>query len=126
MFTKGEWKVNQPQTGGTTITGHPFAGGKDWDYATVNVGQETIAVCPNQCSSRVIGEQSEQIKGSGLANANLIKAAPDMYEALKHLIACMEDMIYELKVLPDGDINQKHVIEDLNKAKKTLAKADGK
>lgn len=50
----------------------PTCGGKDWGYLPVGYGMETVAIVVQQ-----------DRKGDLNANAHLIAAAPDMYEALK-------------------------------------------
>lgn len=52
--------------------------GPDWYSHPVSREGETIAICPNQVSDY----GPEQVDGSGEANARLIAAAPEMYEAL--------------------------------------------
>lgn len=58
---------------------------------------------------------------SGEANAHLISAAPDMYEALKHT----EIVLYNLKVSNLGELTQQQSLLELE-TKKALAKAEGK
>jgi len=85
-YTKGDWKAgyNPNVTGPTTPGIQLFCGGRDWPYKTVNVGEETIAIVPAQIYKRTkIGKLSEHLIDGGMANARLIAAAPDMYEALK-------------------------------------------
>jgi len=83
-YTKGKWIAgfNPHVTGPTTPTVQPFCGGDDWPYRTINVGEETIAIIPAQAKEKIIGRHSAPLEESAEANAHLISAAPDMYEAL--------------------------------------------
>ncbi len=59
------------------------------------------------------------------ANANLIAAAPEMYEALKNLIYTSEKLWDMVKPIKDTDaIKAVHPI--IERAKIVLAKAEGK
>jgi len=113
MITKGEWKAgfNPGVTGPTTPTFEPFCGGEDWPYRTINTGMETIALVPAQAKNHLIGQDSEPMLESAEANANLIAAAPDLYEALK-----------AIKTLPDFALPGK-LYKQVCEA---IAKAEGK
>jgi len=109
MFTKGEWiaSFNPSVTGPTTPTITPVCGGRNWPYRTINIGEETIAIIPapdkNKAHIPDIGEME--------ANAYLIASAPDLYEALKAIVA-----------LPDFAIPGKSFVQIFN----AIAKAEGK
>lgn len=95
-YTKGEWKVKQPK--GKAI--------EFFDGFTLSVEGDKllIALCDRK------GWDNKQQR---LANANLIAAAPDMYEACK-------EMLEELRIT-------KGVASVwLSKWAKALAKAEGK
>ena len=77
-YTPGEWKAgyNPCVTGPTTPSCQPVCG-RDWPYRTINVGTETIAIVPAQDGDRTHVPNTCEME----ANANLIAAAPEMYEA---------------------------------------------
>jgi hypothetical protein len=94
-YTKGEWRVVADPLGKfTDIFGEIGMPITTITHSGMNIGQD-------------------------IANAHLIAAAPDMYEALKMALDALRALLYEH---PDDDIGsaQKEVIE------KALAKAEGK
>lgn len=97
-YTKGEWKVDY---GGTI--GHIKA---------VSISG-TPTVCryapPPDCASSITGEEIE-------ANAHLIAAAPELYEALKFVTKTFEAYCPEAKIHSDA----------IKAARYALAKAEGK
>jgi hypothetical protein len=120
-YTKGEWKVRNQHgvTGPTTAAlPAPVCGGEDWPYEDVIIGQDTIAIVPAQPSNHIVGEVGKPIKGSNIANAHLIAAAPGMYEALKEL---HKVFFMDFKV---AYTNEQNIA--LNNAFTALAKAEGR
>ncbi len=83
--TEGDWKYgfNPGVTGPTAASTYPFCGGREWPYRTITVGTETIALIPAQDLNRQVGQGGSATIEEMEANAHLIAAAPDMYEALK-------------------------------------------
>ena len=80
-FTPGPWIVgyNGGKTGPTTPNNvGPCCGGREYPYEIVGIGKATLAIIPKQ-----EGQHSLYgVDGNYIANAHLIAAAPDMYEAL--------------------------------------------
>ena len=124
-YTKGKWKVGNESgiTGPTTpASPSPVCGGEDWPYQVITVGKETIAVCPAQDSLRKSHKfrPGEPLIDEMEANAHLISAAPDMYEALGELLEITHDL-----TLGDGSPDPQ--VEAANrKARQARAKAEGK
>jgi len=96
-YTKGEWKVKQPKG----------KAGEFFDGFTLSVEGDKllIALCDRK------GWDNKQQR---LANANLIAAAPDMYEALKEMLVDWQS----------GDIEINSATREL--IDKALAKVEGK
>ena len=100
-FTPGPWKVGYRVAYGWDIGPSPLK----W-AASVNDGD-------------ILGAGD----GEGLANAHLIAAAPDMYEALKEALATIEyvkEYVEGMGLSAEDDCN--NAIEIINAA---IAKADG-
>lgn len=97
-YTKGEWKV------GTKISGH-------CGLLIISKGKALANVYLNSLARPMTDEHNLRLPENKetQSNANLISAAPDMYEALK--------LAYD--AIPEGR-NVKTVIEN------ALAKAEGK
>jgi hypothetical protein len=57
-------------------------------------------------------------------NANLIAAAPDMYEALKALEARMQDIVFEMKLLDGKNRDCLDATNEILAASRALAKAE--
>ena len=96
MITKGEWKVYES----------PFA-----PAVIIDRPRRLIATCHLELGSEGMAEAT--------ANAYLVAAAPDMYEATQIALVLVRAVLYEH---PDDAVAllQKYVIE------KALAKAEGR
>jgi hypothetical protein len=93
-YTKGEWKVKD-----------------DRPHFSIQVGRQNIAS---------ISSLNNMLNDEKLANAHLIAAAPEMYEALRELSEITHD-------LGLGDGTPDPQIEASNKkARQALAKAEGR
>ena len=119
-YTKGEWKAsfNPSVTGPTPPAVTTVCGGRDWPYRTVNVGTETIAICPAQDTNRMHQPNIDE----AIANARLIASAPDLYEA------CKETLEWFNSELADAYITQGIMLKfpSLPKVALAIAKAGGK
>lgn len=62
-------------------------------------------------------------KGSQTANAQLIAAAPELYEALEDLMSAMDDVLYNADRVPDCIVAVAQ--DEMDKAKAALKKARG-
>lgn len=86
MHTKGEWKQGWGTgiAGGTCPTTQPFCGGVDWPFMPIT-GQDNEVIClvPAADINRQIGKGGEPNPATMEANAHLISASPDLYEALR-------------------------------------------
>ena len=102
-YTKGEWKVREYDEGT-----RPFIDGFS---LAVQSPKLVVALCD---------KDSWDNKKQRLANANLIAAAPDMYEALKELIWVLGEQGDEL-----AHANIAYV-KEWNLGKQALAKAEGR
>lgn len=67
-----------------------------------------------------------RIATSREANARLIAAAPDMYEALKEALPELEESLRECGHDPSVGINASHLIRTIENVEAALAKAEGK
>jgi len=105
-YTKGEWKVAIAKYKGKWSQIHIYR--EECQEPIIGMGSGTVICTMTNCD--VLGDDTES-----LANANLIAASPDMYEALKRL----------LKKMPDcgGCIKTEATILE---AQDALAKAEGK
>jgi len=108
-YTKGEWKVREYDEGT-----RPFIDGFS---LAVQSPKLVVALCD---------KDSWDNKKQRLANANLIAAAPDMYEALRELHSPPK---HPIKDCP-ADISSNPCTcgwhDAMDKAMKALAKAEGK
>ena len=96
-FTPGPWSISEPQIRGDYVMpGYVWINGRDW-YAL----------------AQVCVLDGDVISETGLANARLIAAAPEMYEALRR--------IREGCAFPADDVQR--AIRDVARA--ILAKIDG-
>lgn len=90
-FTKGEWKVGEGIT-------------------TIECENDFIATCHHITEQWITEEQA-------IANAKLIAAAPEMFNALVELLA-------QVKQFTDGDIGEQDYFRDeISNAKKAIKKA---
>jgi len=107
-YTKGEWKINELPTSeypnGVTSYGLKIS---------IQSEDNPRGIC--YLTDRFISSPKEE---EMLANAHLISACPDMYEALKKLTTIVRDL--ELK----GQDTIRY--PELYQAEKALAKAEGK
>ena len=135
--TKGEWKAgfNPGVTGPTTPSSTPVCGGRSWPYRTINVGTETIAICPAQDPDR----DHKPNEGEMMANAHLIitavnackkvnpddplavaKSIPSLCEACKKL----SDILGDIEL--DDDELQSKRSEVMTQALEVVAEAEGR
>lgn len=112
QYTPGPWYA---QNGGDVFTALGATTGDGWKAAD-NDGWHIADCRPGTLTIDDIGHDCELSSGEVLANARLIAAAPDMYEALKKIAAI--DLTKES--LPP--LFGWYVL----KAREALAKAEGK
>ncbi|GAH55698.1 unnamed protein product [marine sediment metagenome] len=102
-YTKGEWRILAPETG------HE-------ERVKVVSNVDENGYFPLVCHVYGVGDR--------LANANLIAAAPDMYEALKKIELFLQDP--DVKVMAKGLPNQIGLEITFEKCQQALTKAEGK
>ena len=96
-FTKGDWK--------TTIVEL-----KDFFLCAVGSVEAERVICHTTPDPKMTSEECK-------ANANLISAAPDMFNALEELLA-------QVKQFTDGNIGEQDYFRDeISNAKKAIKKA---
>lgn len=99
MYTKGEWKQ--------TSSGFEFGNGIRKFVSQQNGGHYIIA------------EVGGKTENEALSNAHLIAAAPDLYEALKVALTCVELWRAECK-------DSYHISPVITQISKAINKAEGK
>ena len=106
-YTNGEWEVKQKELDEAIF----------FENFTLLVQSEKLVIA--LCDREHWDKHKER-----LANANLIAAAPDMYEALSDLAACFRNTEILGNIQNEGE---KHSLEiAINSMSKALAKAAGK
>ncbi len=116
-YTKGEWRASSVAKSGATISIQIGVGSCDWGIGDFS------RVLPNN-------RKDADIEATHIANANLIAAAPNMYEALNAMIKAYEKLRKEkpllFNMLIEADYKLYHVCEDACiKSEEALAKAEG-
>lgn len=115
-FTPGPWWPSQNSVG-------------TWEVNTlrdhhVGTGRKPVAYGANICGG--IGDITEQrTRGNEQANANLIAAAPDLYEALQSVLAITADSDGVSGYHLNGDIAKWGEFDEIATAIAALAKARG-
>lgn len=116
--SQGELVIGGSLTGPTTPSVQPFCA-KDWPHTSLQIGYETIAVCPAQTRERVPGVIGKPVKGSDRANAERLALCWNTHE---ELVAVCKTMLGELEALqrwhPAG-----HIECAIADAREVLAKA---
>jgi len=127
-YTKGEWKAgyNPGVTGPTTPAITPVCGGKDWPYRTVNIGTETIAICPAQDTER---NHNPNVKEAE-ANAHLIVTAVNACQSVNRdnplaVAESIEDLYEALKVA-HRELLHAQWEDGLDQIEQALARVEGK
>jgi len=125
MITKGEWKAgyNPGVTGPTTPSFQPFCG-KDWPYKTINVGEETIAIIPSPDTDKMHQPNLLELE----ANANLIAASPNLYEACRETMFVIRQFneLLARHAKDDEIVGVMDALLDNPIWEQALAKAEGK
>jgi hypothetical protein len=113
-FTPGPWRISRKERPpiGRQASGEPWSkdanGNVFWGYSVSGSSEAGAAILPTLAAVHNFPDQID-------ANARLISAAPDLYEALDHFVTTAERV-----GLRDGNMP-----EWLPKAKAALAKARG-
>ena len=107
-YTKGPWVASAMDNG------------LEWEIKDTHMDEYDICEC--------FGSPGFDVRGGDAtaeANAHLVAAAPDLYEALKELIARHDELVIALHTF-DGELSCSLSDHDVTVARASLTKAEGK